>query len=96
MDRTYSRCEGTDKRKQNFVFGKTASEENIWETFICINLCCFQYIYIYIQYMYIYNLWPESASELYRPSGSRLSAKLVPTFADTGCHVVSMTNLLRP
>jgi hypothetical protein len=28
--------------------------------------------------------WPESASELYRPSGSRLSAKLVPTFVDRG------------
>jgi hypothetical protein len=26
--------------------------------------------------------WPESASELYRPSNSRLSAKLVSTFAD--------------
>jgi hypothetical protein len=28
--------------------------------------------------------WLESASELYRPSDSRLSAKLVPTFADRG------------
>jgi hypothetical protein len=36
--------------------------------------------------------WPESASELYRPSDRRLSAKLVPTFADRGCHVVSVTN----
>jgi hypothetical protein len=26
--------------------------------------------------------WPQSASELYRPSDRRLSAKLVPTFAD--------------
>jgi hypothetical protein len=26
--------------------------------------------------------WTESASELYRPSDHRLSAKLVPTFAD--------------
>jgi hypothetical protein len=32
-------------------------------------------------------LWPESASELYQPSDSRLSAKLVPIFADRGCHV---------
>jgi hypothetical protein len=31
--------------------------------------------------------WPESASELYRPRDRRLSAKLVPTFADRGCHV---------
>jgi hypothetical protein len=36
--------------------------------------------------------WPESASELYRPSDRRLSAKLMPTFADRGCHVVSVTN----
>jgi hypothetical protein len=35
---------------------------------------------------------PESASELYRPSDRRLSAKLVPTFADRGCRVVSTTD----
>jgi hypothetical protein len=28
--------------------------------------------------------WPQSASELYRLSDRRLSAKLVPTFADRG------------
>jgi hypothetical protein len=37
-------------------------------------------------------LWPESESELYRPSDRSLLAKLVPTFADRGCHVVSMTD----
>jgi hypothetical protein len=37
--------------------------------------------------------WPESASELYRPSDRHLSAKLVPTFAGIGCHVVSVTDL---
>jgi hypothetical protein len=31
-------------------------------------------------------------SEVYRPSDRRLSAKLVPTFADRGCHVVSLTD----
>jgi hypothetical protein len=36
--------------------------------------------------------WNESAIELYRPSDSRLSAKLVPTFADRGCHVVNVTD----
>jgi hypothetical protein len=30
--------------------------------------------------------WPESASELYRPSDRHLSAKLVPTFSDRECH----------
>jgi hypothetical protein len=37
--------------------------------------------------------WPESASELYRPSDRFLSEKLVPTFADRGCHVVRLTDL---
>jgi hypothetical protein len=32
------------------------------------------------------------SSELYRPSDRRLSAKLVPTFADRGCRVVSATD----
>jgi hypothetical protein len=33
--------------------------------------------------------WPEFASELHLQSDLRLSAKLVPTFADRGCHVFS-------
>jgi hypothetical protein len=32
--------------------------------------------------------WPESASELCRPSSRRMSVKLVPTFADGRCCVV--------
>jgi hypothetical protein len=36
--------------------------------------------------------WPEPASELYRPSARRLSSKLVPTFADRGWNVVSVTD----
>jgi hypothetical protein len=35
--------------------------------------------------------WSESASELYRPSDRRLSVKGLPTFADKGCHVISVT-----
>jgi hypothetical protein len=31
-------------------------------------------------------------SKLYRPSDRRLSTKLVPTFADRGCRLVSSTN----
>jgi hypothetical protein len=37
-------------------------------------------------------LWSESASELYRPSDRRLSAKLVPTFAGRGWHLVRVTD----
>jgi hypothetical protein len=36
--------------------------------------------------------WPESASEPYRPSYRHLSANLLPTFADRGDHVVSVTD----
>jgi hypothetical protein len=36
--------------------------------------------------------WPESASELYRPSDRRLSVTLVPTFEHTECRVVSVTD----
>jgi hypothetical protein len=35
---------------------------------------------------------PESTSELYRLSDHRLSEKSVQTFADRGCHVVSVTD----
>jgi hypothetical protein len=35
--------------------------------------------------------WPEPASEIYRPSDRRLS-KLVPTFTDRECHMVSVTD----
>jgi hypothetical protein len=40
--------------------------------------------------------WSESASELYRPSDPRLSAKLVPTFADRGVVRGQCGRSLRP
>jgi hypothetical protein len=40
--------------------------------------------------------WPESASELYRQSERRLSAKLVPTFADRGLSRSQRGGSLRP
>jgi hypothetical protein len=36
--------------------------------------------------------WSESGSEVYRPSDRRLSSKLVPTFEDRECHVVSVSD----
>jgi hypothetical protein len=36
--------------------------------------------------------WSESARELYRPNDRRFSAKWLPTFADKGYHVVSVTD----
>jgi hypothetical protein len=40
--------------------------------------------------------WPESANILNRPSDRRLSAKLVPTFADTGVSRGQRGGFLRP
>jgi hypothetical protein len=37
--------------------------------------------------------WSESASEQYLPSDRRFSAELVPTFADRGRNMVSVTDL---
>jgi hypothetical protein len=37
-------------------------------------------------------LLPEFARELYRQNDRCLSAKLLPTFADKGCHLVSVTD----
>jgi hypothetical protein len=41
--------------------------------------------------LFFFGPWPESASELYRPSDRHKSAKLVPTLAYRRCHVVSVT-----
>jgi hypothetical protein len=60
----------------------------------CVNELPGSYCF-FIQFMSLSNKqkqqtpWPESASELYWPSDRRLSAKLVPTFADRRCRVVS-------
>jgi hypothetical protein len=37
-------------------------------------------------------MWPQSASEQYRPSDRRLSAKLVQTFEDSRCRVACVTD----
>jgi hypothetical protein len=41
----------------------------------------------------IVTTWFLSASILYRPCDRRLSAKLMPTYADRGCHVVSTNDM---
>jgi hypothetical protein len=51
-----------------------------------------EYTAMYIPAFELKTPWPESANELYLPNDSRLSAKLVPTFADRGCRVVSATD----
>jgi hypothetical protein len=49
---------------------------------VCVKLFS-QYIH-YMLHIQLKTPWPESRSELYRPSYRRVSAKLVPTFADRG------------
>jgi hypothetical protein len=39
--------------------------------------------------------WPESESELYRPSDRRLASNLVPIFTARGCHVSQREGSLR-
>jgi hypothetical protein len=46
----------------------------------------------YISAAYKKTLWSESASELYGPSDRRSPVKLVPTFADRGYQVISVTD----
>jgi hypothetical protein len=59
----------------------------------CVSLSEGQEWLSWSQYiLYMWTPWLESTSELYRPSYHRLSAKLVPTFADRGCRVVSVTD----
>jgi hypothetical protein len=51
---------------------------------------CDIFLSILFSYKQQQTAWPESASELYRPSDCRLSAKLVSAFADKGCRVVNI------
>jgi hypothetical protein len=50
--------------------------------------------YLPIYFTLNWTPWPESASELYRSSDRRLSAKLVPTFADTYFTLLSIGPML--
>jgi hypothetical protein len=67
----------------------------VWDLWSALLIWAQVPLYIYI-YIYIdknkQTPWSESASELYRPSDRRLSLKWLPTFADRGCHVVSVTD----
>jgi hypothetical protein len=66
--------------------------------YVCINICACRHTFIFGRYKRLGAYpkcitkipWPESASELYRPSDSRLSVKLVPTFEDRERNVVSV------
>jgi hypothetical protein len=60
---------------------------NLWISFLLVFTCCTGLVSEKKK-----TAWPESASELYRPSDRHLSAKLLPTFADRWCHVVSVTD----
>jgi hypothetical protein len=69
------------------------NKEIHWNVYTYIYLSCFSLSLSYFHANLIKQTpWSESASELYRPSDCRLSAKWLPTFADRGCHVVSVTD----
>jgi hypothetical protein len=57
---------------------------------------CYHFVIVFVsassQVSSVKTPWSESASELYRPIDRRLSAKRLPTCADIGCHVVSVTD----
>jgi hypothetical protein len=86
----------TDRSTEGIVTDKLISSSNIYfESNISNvyfdklkNILTKKYIFINI-YKQTKNPWPEYASEIYRPSDRRLSAKLVQTFADRECHVVT-------
>jgi hypothetical protein len=54
-----------------------------------MSIAYFGFVYVNAVGLKLKTPWAESVSELYQPSNCRLSAKLVLTFADRGCHVVS-------
>jgi hypothetical protein len=76
---------------------------SLWSLLICYSQCSSSsnaVVVVVVPVVVIHNFgrcikknpWPESASEVYRPSDRRFPAKLVPTFTDRRCHVVSVTD----
>jgi hypothetical protein len=59
---------------------------------LCITPLCNIFQRVAFRKVKIKTPWSESASELYRLSDRRLSTKWLPTFADRGCRVVSVTD----
>jgi hypothetical protein len=65
---------------------KSSVTDNDFSVVLLVNLCDLEHFIL--EHL---TPWSESESELYRPSDRRLSAKWLPTFADRGCHLVSVT-----
>jgi hypothetical protein len=63
---------------------------------VCVYICIYRVCVYAITQTKKQTPWPESVSELYRPSDRSMSAKLISTFVDRGFHVVSVTDPLRP
>jgi hypothetical protein len=85
-------------RKWNRIFLQTSSLHAVKSLRVCLTwrqrllLLLLRFFIVVVFFLLFKTPWPESASELYRPSDRHLSANLVPTFADRWCHVVSATN----
>jgi hypothetical protein len=80
---------------------RTRDQQNAKQLYMLLTHCAYMETIRYIgselriwKYLiYAASQWSGSASEIYLPSDRHLSAKLVPPFADRGCHVVSVTDL---
>jgi hypothetical protein len=77
------------RREMLHVFGKNIQRYRQRQGTLTICIRRWKFI---IRCLWKKNPWPESASELYLPSDRRLSVKLVPTFEDRVCHLVSVTD----
>jgi hypothetical protein len=94
----WSYFEATTKQKKNYVVGKLVIIYFHWLNIFHHYIEDLKITLVINQntMSFIVNKktpWSESASELYRSSDCSLSAKWSPTFADRGCHVVSVTSL---
>jgi hypothetical protein len=89
---SFTPSQQTKKKTKTTTFGGSATSS--FPGKICLPLVkpLPHYCYFVCTFLTIITRWSESASELYRPSDCRLSAKSVPSFADRGCHVVNATD----
>jgi hypothetical protein len=76
--------------------GKRLFSESSLSTVECLNQSLLNLVYLWSTCLSLFHcVLSPRANYIYRPSDRRLSAKLVQTFADRGCHVVSVTDPIR-
>jgi hypothetical protein len=83
---TWTRGEDSPERRSSGGHQRPVLQTRGWHFFASDEAACYQWV---LQHQTAYS---ESSSEIYWPSGRRLSVKLSPTVADRGSHVVSLTD----